>query len=284
MQAQERSIRIEAFRKRLVEAMAQASINRARLAQAIGVDRSTLSQLLSADNQRLPRVETLVAIAAKLQISVDWLLGLSEEPGLGAEILSESLQFTPSLPLPSDDSLRRWHREAVGSKIRYVPANIPDLVKTSATLAHEYSGFEAVTMGQVEETTEERLHNAAAPGADLEICLPQQALNAFACAEGIWSGMSPTDRRQQLQQFACIADELYPRVRIHVFDLQQQFATPYTIFGAQRASIYLGQMYFVFSTPEHVQTLTEHFDNLVRGAVIHAHESAERINQLARSL
>jgi transcriptional regulator with XRE-family HTH domain len=284
MDGQERSFRIDAFRNRLTEVMAQANINRARLAQAIGVDRSTLSQLLSPENERLPRVETLVSIAAKLQISVDWLLGLSEDASLGAEILGESLQFTPSLPLPSDESLRRWHREAIGSKIRYVPANLPDLVKTRATLIHEYAGFEAVTTQQVEETTAERLHSATLPGTDLEICMSLQTLHAFALAEGIWKGMQVDDRRAQLVEFANVADQLYPRVRIHIFDQQHQFATPYTIFGAQRASIYLGQMYFVFNTPEHVQTLTGHFDNLVRAAVIHSHECADRINDLARSL
>ena len=104
MNSQERLLHVEIFRSRLLQAMASSSIKRSGLAQAIGVDRSTLSQLLAIDNDRLPRVDTLMAIASKLQISVDWLLGLTSEARSGAEILSQSLQLTPSLPLPSDGS------------------------------------------------------------------------------------------------------------------------------------------------------------------------------------
>ena len=54
-------------------------------ARAVGIDRSTLSQLLSPANERLPRAETLAAIATLAGVSVDWLLGLQSEERPGAE-------------------------------------------------------------------------------------------------------------------------------------------------------------------------------------------------------
>ncbi len=41
---------------------------------------------------------------------------------------------------------------------------------------------------------------------------------------------------------------------------------PYTVFGPMRAAIYVGDMYFVFTSTEHIRELTRHFDNLIRSA------------------
>jgi len=284
MNSQERVFRVEIFRSRLLQAMANSSIKRSGLAQAIGVDRSTLSQLLATDNDRLPRVDTLMAIASKLQVSVDWLLGLTSEARSGAEILSQSLQLTPSLPLPSDGSLRLWHKEAMGSKIRYVPANLPDLVKTQAVLACEYGQFENVSLEQVMETTKERYQAALQPGSDLEICMSVQRLEGFAKGEGMWQTLSVADRRDQLDWFAQVADELYPKLRLYLFNESRNYASPYTIFGTKRCAVYLGHMYFVFNTTDHVQTLTGHFDGLIRAAEVQSHELKDWIHKLLNQM
>ena len=57
------------FRERLREAMEKGQVNRSNLAAQIGIDRSTLSQLLSAEADRLPRADTAAAIASVLQVS-----------------------------------------------------------------------------------------------------------------------------------------------------------------------------------------------------------------------
>ena len=80
------------FRERLLEAMASARVNRSVLAARIGIDRSTLSQLLSPEADRLPRADTAAAIASALHVSLDWLLGLSQQAKLGADILLESVE------------------------------------------------------------------------------------------------------------------------------------------------------------------------------------------------
>ena len=280
MNSKERLFRVDSFRQRLITVMSQKGIKSAGLAKAIGVDRSTLSQLLAHDNDRLPRVDTLMAIASKLQISVDWLLGLNSESRSGAEILSQSLQLTPSLPLPSDASLRAWYKAALGTKIRYVPANLPDLVKTEAVLACEYRDFEQVSLEQMIETTKERYQEALQPGCDLEICLSVQRMVSFARGEGLWGQLSLTDRCQQLEHFAQVTDELYPKMRVYLFNESRNYASPYTIFGAKRCAVYMGHMYFVFNTSDHVITLTGHFDGLIRAAEVQAHQLKDWIDQL----
>ena len=126
------------FRQRLAEAMQRANLSQAQLAQRISIDRSTLSQLLSAENDRLPRADTVAAIGNALQVSLDWLLGLRGEAELGAAILPEALQVTLRPQNTADQDLARWHEEAAGYKIRYVPTSLPDLAKTERVMAYEF--------------------------------------------------------------------------------------------------------------------------------------------------
>ncbi len=280
MHSQDRQDIVLTFRTRLVEAMERLSLSKAALAKAISIDRSTLSQLLSPENDRLPRVETLASMAAVLQVSLDWLVGLSQEARLGADILQESIEVAPSAPLPVDENLRRWHLEAVGHKIRYTPLTIPDLAKTEAVLQHEYRLYQARSPDQMIAESQARLAYSRMPDTDVEICVARQALEDFADGNGIWSGLSNRDRREQLIVLRDLADELYPRLRIFLFDGLTHFAAPYTIFGRQRAAVYMGQMYFVFTTREHIRTLSQHFDDLVRAAVVQSHEVALFMNHL----
>ena len=61
-----------------------------------------------------------------------------------------------------------------------------------------------------------------------------------------------------------LTGELYPSLRWFLFDGLQRFAAPVTVFGPIRAALYLGQMYLVLSSAEHVRELTIHFDDHIR--------------------
>ncbi|MDH3690486.1 MAG: helix-turn-helix domain-containing protein, partial [Gammaproteobacteria bacterium] len=86
-----RTERAQVFRQRLKSAMQQTGVNRSQLAQRVGIDRSTLSQLLNEEGFRMPRADTVAAVAEGLQVSLDWLMGLSTQPETGATILRDSL-------------------------------------------------------------------------------------------------------------------------------------------------------------------------------------------------
>jgi transcriptional regulator with XRE-family HTH domain len=274
----------EIFRTRLSQAIERSELNRAALARKVGIDRSTLSLLLSDDMDRLPRADTAAALASTLQISLDWLLGLSHEARIGADILLESMQITPSDRSPDDAGLARWHREARGYKIRYVPTTLPDLVKTEAVIEHEYKDFVAKSAGQIKVVAQDLLNYSHMPDTDMEICMPIQAITGFARREALWEGLSATATGQQMDRLVQLSDELYPSLRIYLFDALTHYSVPLTVFGPLRAAIYLGQMYFVFNTTEHIRVLTKHFDQLIRGAVVPAEQVPDYLRKLRKEV
>lgn len=260
------------FRQRLEEVITRSGMSRSAFAARIGVDRSTLAQILSPANNRLPRAETLAAIAASQQVSVDWLLGLSQEGPLTADIINQPLEIAPGAHSPADARLTQWHAEAAGYKIRYVPATLPDLLKTEETIRYEYRDYvEPIPESRIEAAIA-RLENVRRPESDMEVCSPVQSVESFARGEGIWREFPAPARRRQLEQMIRLADELYPTFRWFFYSGTSRYSVPITIFGPRRAAIYVGHMFLVFNSTEHIRILTAHFDDLIRAAVIQPHE------------
>lgn len=264
----ERQDTVEEFRRRLREVIARTGLSRSGFARKVGIDRSTLSQILSATNNRLPRVETLTAIAASEQVSIDWLVGLSQEGGLGTDILAHPVEIQPGGISPVDERLQRWHTEASGAKIRYVPSNLPDLLKTGPVIDHEYQGGHAVTPAQRRATTRARLAYQRRPETDMEVCSSFQSVEELARGEGIWRDLDRRARHEQLEHMAGLCDELYPTFRWFLFDGRTRYAAPMTVFGPVRVAIYLGGRFLVLNSREIIAQLTRHFDGLIRAAVI----------------
>ena len=259
---------VQIFRDRLSQVIARSGLNRSAFAERAGLDRSTLSQLLSEANDRLPRAETIASIAAKQSVSVDWLLGLSQEDQLGTNIVTESLEIAAGASSSQDERLMLWHTEAVGYKIRYVPTTLPDVLKTQQVIAFEFEGQGgAIRDTQIDQAIE-RLAYTRRPETDIEACSSFQSVESFARGEGIWHALSVEGRKAQIDHMIELVSELYPTFRWFLFDALTRFAAPYTIFGPLRAIIYVGNMYFVFNSTEHIRVLSRHFDDLIRSAVI----------------
>ena len=258
----------DVFRQRLRELIQQSGLSQSAYAARVGMDRATLSQLLAAESVRLPRAETIAAIAADAHVSVDWLLGLSQEGQLATDIFSEALEIEAAADSPDDARLQQWHKEATGYKIRYVPTTLPDFMKSESVIRHEFRAYTTFRPEGRIELAEARLAYNRRPETDMEICSSVQALEDFAQGLGIWKNLSPEDRRSGLDTMIQLLDELYPTVRWFLFDGLQRYSVPLTIFGPKRAAIYIGDMYFVFNSTEHIRVLTEHFDNLIRAAVL----------------
>ena len=79
---------------------------------------------------------------------------------------------------------------------------------------------------------------------------------------------------------ARLTDELYPTLRWFLYDGLERYASPVTIFGPLRAALYLGQMYLVLTSSAHVQRLSRHFDELIRGAVIQPPDVPDFVRRL----
>jgi transcriptional regulator with XRE-family HTH domain len=256
------------FQERLAEVVRTSGMNQSEFAASALIDRSTLSQLLLPTNRRLPRAETLAAIANRHQVSIDWLLGLSHAGPMQAEMMQEQTSFALDALAANDQRLIDWFADAEGYKIRYVPSTLPDLLKTETVIRHELDHYVASRPEQKIETASVRLAWTREPGSDMECCSSVQSLEGFARGDGIWRSLPVSARREQLRQIVDLTDELYPMFRWFLFDGLQRYAAPITIFGPKRAALYVGQMYLVLTSVEHVRTFTRHFDNLIRGAVV----------------
>lgn len=269
------------FRERLQRLHARSGLNRSQFAQTVGVDRSALTHMLDGDSSRLPRAETLMRMASAHGVSLDWLLGLSADDAVSTAI-------KPALALEEvqngggETLLNSWHREAAGTKIRYVPTTVPDLLRTHAVIAHETRQYKRDLESQVGEMIA-RIDYNRRPETDMEVCMPVQTLEALADGSGIWRDLPRDVRAEQLAHMARLIDDLYPTFRLYLFDGQAQFSVPYTVFGPMRAAVYAGDMYLVLNAREAVATMTRHFDNLIRAATVQAHEVADHLRQLAVS-
>ena len=68
-------------------------------------------------------------------------------------------------------------------------------------------------------------------------------------------------------------DRLYPSYRWYLFDARERFAAPYSVFGAGRAVIYVGDLDLVLTTTELIREFASHFDGLIRAARVQPNET-----------
>jgi transcriptional regulator with XRE-family HTH domain len=257
------------FRTRLSEAMVAKRLTQAELARRCGVDRSTISALLQPGT-RMPNAGLAADCARALGISADWLLGLTGRPEPVADLLAASLTLTEAPRALIDEQIFGWHREAAGYKIRHVPATLPDMLKTRAMVEWEYAPQLGRTAEQAIGAFEDRLKWMRGAGSDYEIALPLHELTAFATASGYYEGLSADIRRAQLQHLITLCDQLYPSLRVCLFDARRVFSAPVTVFGPLLAVVYLGHHYMAFRDTARIGVISGHFDLLVREAEVGA--------------
>ena len=256
------------FRERLAELVAQERRSLTAFARDAGIDRSTLSQLLSANNRRLPRAETLAAIAEASGVSVDWLLGLAHGGPSRTDIVHEEFALNLDELSPLDEAWIGWHEQSAGLKVRTLPASLPDLLKTEAVIRHEVQRYATIRPEQRIRKATAPLELARAPGSDLECCNSIQAIEGFARGWDVWAALEHRHRVAQIDRMIELCEELYPTFRWFLYDGRQRYSSAVTVFGLERAVVYLGQMYLVLNNRGHVMTFVKHFDDLIRAAVV----------------
>ena len=263
----DRRLTSDIFRMRLAELYARSGLRQSAFAAQLGIDRSALSQLLKGAGARLPRADTLVTLAETHQVSVDWLLGLSEDQSVMSET-RDMLEIAGGADTIDQSPLAQWHEEARGSKIRYVPAGLPDMLRVDLEPSHDPGQFRRVYLQR--------------PETDMEVAMPLQRLHELAYGQGIWARHSAQKRQRQLQAMQQMIDEFYPRLRVFLFDGSERFSMPYTVFGHQRVAVYAGDIYLLLNGRQTIQTMADHFDNLIKVAHVHAHEAADFVGSLAK--
>lgn len=275
--------RAKLFKARLSEAMAERGLTQSALARAVRVDRSTVSQLL-ATGTRLPNAQLAADCATTLGISADWLLGLSERPEPLADLLATSLTITEAPRALIDETIFAWHREAAGYKIRHVPATLPDMLKTRAMVEWEYRPQLGRTAEQALGAFEDRLAWMRSARSDYEIALPLDEIAAFAGATGYYDGLPSDLRLEQMDRLISLCDQLYPSLRLYLFDARRVFSAPVTVFGPLLAVVYLGRHYIAFRDSARVAKVSEHFDWLVRESSLSARDVGDHLRGLRASI
>lgn len=268
------------FRERLLKAMRLAGASQSQLARDTGVDRSTLSQLLKDTGARLPNAQLVAGCAAALGVSADWLLGLTDFPEQAADLVAAAMLMTQAPRALVDEQIFAWHQEAAGYKIRHVPAGLPDILKIDAMLHWEYQPSLGKTIDQAVGASRDRLAWMRGARSDYEIAFPLSELSSFARAEGYYADLPRDIRKDQLRYMRDLHQQLYPSLRVHLYDQHALFSAPVTVFGPLLAVIYLGSNYLVFRDRERVAAMTIHFDGLVRAATIAPRDVPAHLDRL----
>ncbi|WP_170330740.1 helix-turn-helix domain-containing protein [Ruegeria arenilitoris] len=272
------------FRLRLARAMEERQISQSALARSIGVDRSTVSQLLTGAGARLPNAHVVGSCASALGVSADWLLSLSDRPESAAELLASSLTMAEAPRALVDERIFEWHQQAAGYKIRYVPATLPDMLKTRAVLEWEYAPHLGRTADQAIGASADRLTWMRSAQSDYEIAMPLFEIHSFAHGTGYYEGLSLDNRLAQIDHLLDLCEQLYPRLRIYLFDAKRLYSAPVTIFGPLLCVFYAGSHYMAFRDRDRIEVFTRHFDTLVREADMTARDFPEHLRQLRSAI
>ncbi len=285
MQTQmDKRVRAAQFRTRMQRALRDSEMTQSGLAREIGVDRSTISQLLADDGARLPNAQVVGACATALGVSADWLLSLSDRPESAADLMSNSLSLTKAPRALVDERIFEWHKEAAGYKIRHVPAALPDMLKTRTLLEWEYSPHLGRTTDQAIGASEDRLQWMRGTQSDYEIALPLYEMHSFAQGVGYYQGLPLEIRLEQIDRLLQLTDQLYPRLRLYLYDARRVYSAPITIFGPLLCVVYAGSYYVAFRDRDRVETFTGHFDNLVRESELTARHVPAHLHSLRAGL
>ena len=266
----DKRIRATVFRKRLQEAMSHKNMTRSELSRESKVDRSTIGQLLKDDHPRLPNAQLTADVALALGVSTDWLLGLTNRPETPGDIVAAALSLSPAERSSADEQLLEWHHEAAGYKVRHVPATLPDILKTERMVAWEYASVRERRLPEAYSAIQDQLEWLSSGVSDYEIALPIHEIEACAAGTAYYKNVDQRIRHEQLKFIADQCDQMFPRLRVFLFDAHQVFSSPVTIFGPNLAVVYVGQCYLAFREIERVKSLSSHFDWLVREAVVDA--------------
>jgi len=272
--------RASLFRERLMEVMSMKGVTKSGLSRAAKVDRSTIGQLLKNDHPRLPNAQLTADAANALGVSTDWLLGLTNRPETPGDIVAAALSLSPAERTSADEQLLEWHHEAAGYKVRHVPATLPDVLKTKRMLDWEYASVRERRLPEAFSAMQDQLQWLSSGVSDYEIAVPVHEIESCAAGTAYYKGVEKSVRYEQLGFIADQCDQMFPRLRIFLFDAHRVFSSPVTIFGPNLAVVYVGQCYLAFREVERVKSLSSHFDWLVREAVVDARNVSTHIRSL----
>jgi hypothetical protein len=103
---------------------------------------------------------------------------------------------------------------------------MPDVLKTDALMEWEYAPATVKTPGQAIAAAHARLDWMRGTTSDYEIAIPLHEFESFVSGTGYYEGLDPDLRREQLHWFAEVYDQLFPSLRLFLYDARSVFSAP----------------------------------------------------------
>jgi hypothetical protein len=151
-------------------------------------------------------------------------------------------------------------------------------------LEWEYTPHLGRSTQQAIGASEDRLAWMRGTQSDYEIAMPISEIHSLVRGEGYYTGLPRDVREAQIDRLLDVTQQLYPRLRVYLYDARRLYSAPVTIFGPLLTVIYIGQNYMAFRDTERVQALTQHFDHLVREAHVTARQLPDHLRALREGL
>jgi hypothetical protein len=114
--------------------------------------------------------------------------------------------------------------------------------------------------------------------------MPMHEIDGFARGIGYYRDLPADVRREQIDRFLDLAEQLYPRLRIYLFDARRLYSAPITVFGPLLCVFYAGGHYLAFRDRDRIETFSTHFDRLVREADITARALPDHLRALRQAI
>ena len=149
-------------------------------------------------------------------------------------------------------------------------------------LEWEYASVQERRLPEAYDAMQDQPEWLSSDVSDYEIALPIHDIEACAAGTAYYSRVDENIRHEQLNFIADQCDQMFPRLRIFLFDAHRVFSSPVTVFGPNLAVVYIGQCYLAFREIERVKSLSSHFDWLVREATVDARNVPSLIRSLAK--
>ena len=146
-------------------------------------------------------------------------------------------------------------------------------------LEWEYAPHLGRTADQAIGASEDRLTWMRSAQSDYEIAMPLYEIHSFAHGVGYYDGLPLEVRQEQIDHLLTLCEQLYPRLRIYLFDAKRLYSAPVTIFGPLMCVFYAGGHYMAFRDRDRIEVFTRHFDNLVREADVTARSFPTHLRQ-----
>lgn len=275
----------ETFQERLKRSIQALEISPTEFCRKNDIDRSTLTQLMHNKDLRVPRIDTLAKLSCALGVSSDWLIGISNEKGTMAEIMSESLRTIPSYDSASEykEPLEQIAETGdIDTKIRHHLITVPEYLYLDKIIPQYYSNLRVNDREEFSKIIDRFIHvlRPNVPKMAFETIFSVQVLQKMVERRDRWRNISKEDIRDQLLHIADYYEEIYPQQQLYLYDEVDRLCAPMLIYGSKKVSLWVGSFHFVFNASNVVNAAHENLNAMIRIAKYLPHQSPDYIRSL----